>query len=535
MAAPVAAHPRVARRLSSSTPAGRFLLAAGYPLPADLVERSVSRLGWLALGFAIAHAAVYLTGMFVQPGWIAPSKAPAIYTGSMSTAIAAGLLMTLLVWRRLLPSALLLDLGLLFEVLGGLLISLAENSIPWNPAEPIRGHSSLELWVMFFALVVPSTLGKALLATLATTAMGPLGLSMQVLVMNVHAPEPAQWFTLFSPTLLLAGCAVAISRFLYGLGAQVGKARELGSYQLVERLGRGGMGEVWRAQHRMLARSAAIKLIRPEKLEGDDAVALRKRFEREARATAALHSPHTVALYDFGVSEDGSFYYVMELLDGIDLEAMVERFGRQPAARVVQILRQACDSLAEAHAAGLTHRDIKPGNILCCRLGCNYDFVKVLDFGLVKSTGTKESKLTLEGTAAGTPSYMAPEMALGKAEVDARADLYALGCVGYWLLAGRLVFEADSVMAMAVAHVQTTPVAPSQRDGIEAPPELERVILRCLEKNPDRRPQSARELAALLDAVPLPDRWSGRDAEQWWRQHMPPVALPVTGTETTLA
>jgi serine/threonine protein kinase len=218
----------------------------------------------------------------------------------------------------------------------------------------------------------------------------------------------------------------------------------MGSYRLVTLLGKGGMGEVWRARHHMLARDAAIKLIQPDLLSrksGNSAVLLRRRFEQEAKATALLRSPHTVERYDFGVTRDGVFYYVMGLLDGIDLETLVKKFGPQPLARVVNILRQVCRLLADAHSHGMIHRDIKPTNIFLCRMGNEYDFAKVLDFGLVKILNGNETQMTVEGATTGTPAYMAPELALGNSDLDARADLYGLGCVAYWLTTGSLVFE----------------------------------------------------------------------------------------------
>jgi len=313
--------------------------------------------------------------------------------------------------------------------------------------------------------------------------------------------------------------------------------RELGSYRLVERLSTGGMGEVWRAEHRLLGRTAAVKLIRPEICSRDDAQTgtLERRFEREARVTAALRSPHTVTVYDFGTAPDGSFYYAMELLDGFDLEKLVTRFGPQSPERVIHLLLQVCDSLAEAHAHGLIHRDIKPQNIFVSRLGMNYDFVKVLDFGLVKTPepfGGSQIRLTLDGTATGTPAFMAPEMAMGNT-VDARSDIYSLGCVAYRLLTGESVFEGDSPVSVLLAHIQEPPIPPSQRTEMDIPQELERVILACLEKDPGKRPQSAQELAGVLSACPLPEPWNARRAENWWSVHMPDLAAPRNESPTT--
>jgi eukaryotic-like serine/threonine-protein kinase len=292
------------------------------------------------------------------------------------------------------------------------------------------------------------------------------------------------------------------------------------------------MGEVWRARHRMLARDSAIKLIRPEMLisqPGKDAKIIRRRFEQEAKVTAALRSPHTVELYDFGISEDGGFYYVMELLNGIDLETLVSQFGPQPAGRVVELLRQVCQSLAEAHRAGLVHRDIKPTNIFLCRMGIQYDFVKVLDFGLVKTVLSEgESRMTRDGVTTGTPAYMAPEVAMASDQVDGRADLYGLGCVAYWLLTGNLVFDQKGAMAMVMAHVQETPVLPSKRTELAIPEALDRAVMACLAKKPADRPATAEALVAMLDGCN--DTWTPRDAETWWLMNRP--ELLVTTDET---
>lgn len=295
------------------------------------------------------------------------------------------------------------------------------------------------------------------------------------------------------------------------------QALNLGSYQLEELLGRGGMGEVWRAQHRLLARRAAIKLIRPEALGGD--TGRRKlvlaRFEREAQATASLRSPHTIELYDFGVADKGAFFYVMELLDGLDAAVLVERFGPMPAERVTYLLRQVCDSLGEAHATGLIHRDVKPSNILVCRYGRAFDFVKVLDFGLVKPSDTESPQLTADNVVTGTPAFIAPEQVLGTT-LDARSDLYAVGCVAYWLLTGHYVFEGSNAMQVMLEHARGTPVPPSRRTEQAMPQELEQLVMSCLEKDPAKRPQSADGLAEALEEVPVGRSWTQAQARDWW-------------------
>jgi eukaryotic-like serine/threonine-protein kinase len=321
--------------------------------------------------------------------------------------------------------------------------------------------------------------------------------------------------------------AVVISRVVTKLGQQVGKEREMGSYRLLTMLGKGGMGEVWRARHRMLARDAAIKLIQPEMLSGQsgtNALLIQRRFEQEAKTTALLRSPHTVELYDFGITEDGVFYYVMELLDGIDLETLVKRFGPQPSARVVSILCQVCRSLSDAHRHGMIHRDIKPSNILVCRMGGEYDFAKVLDFGLVKILDGSEVGLTVEGATTGTPAYMAPEVSLGN-PIDARTDLYALGCVAYWLTTGRLVFEEKGATATILAHVRKAPTPPSERSDLSVPEWLDRIILMCLAKDPSARPASAETLAQMLEGSNDAGSWSAKNAENWWLTNMPENAV----------
>jgi serine/threonine-protein kinase len=301
--------------------------------------------------------------------------------------------------------------------------------------------------------------------------------------------------------------------------------KRIGNYKLVELLGRGGMGEVWKAKHRLLARRVALKLIRPEVLGADEATdrdAI-SRFEREAQATAALRSHHTIDVYDFGISNEGCFYYVMELLDGLNLDVFVKRYGPVSCDRGVYLLRQVCRSLTEAHGNEMIHRDIKPANIYVCRLGPECDFIKVLDFGLVKTRREMQKAVahpSVKGVVAGTPGFMAPEMATGKPGIDGRADIYSLGCVAYWLVTGQLVFEADSPLAMVAEHIQSEPTAPSKRSEVEIPESLEQVILSCLEKDPAARPQTMRELDRLLARCEPGQVWDAEKARDWWDLHM---------------
>jgi len=305
----------------------------------------------------------------------------------------------------------------------------------------------------------------------------------------------------------------------------------LDRYRLVEKLGAGGMGEVWLAKHQLLARPAAVKVIRPEALGNvEQRASIIKRFQREAQTTATLSSPNTVRLYDFGVSETGSFYFVMELLNGINLESMVERFGPLPPQRVVMLLRQYCRSLSEAHAAGLVHRDIKPANLFVCQMGREFDFLKVLDFGVVKHTvNDEDTVLTDKGGISGTPGYMAPEAILGVQEVDGRADLYALGCVAFWMLTGMLVFESDNAIQMMMHHTNKKPELPSRLAEVTIPKGLDEIVLACLEKSPENRPASADEVWQILGQVELGEPWTQEHAEAWWQLHMPELASSRTG------
>jgi len=296
----------------------------------------------------------------------------------------------------------------------------------------------------------------------------------------------------------------------------------IGSYSLIEQLGAGGMGEVWLARHQLLARPAAVKIVRESMIAvSDDAQALRQRFAREAETTATLQSPHTVQLFDFGMTDTGVFYYVMERLRGMDLQRMVERHGSLPLARVIFLLQQACLSLSEAHALGLVHRDIKPANLFVCRLGVEFDFLKVLDFGVVSQQGRESiAAITITGMVPGTPAFLAPELVSGVDVFDGRADIYALGCVAFWLLTGRPPFEAADAMSLLRLHSTTVPCPPSTF-AASIPGEMDALVLDCLSKDPARRPQSAETVWDRLEAVPISSRWDQHAAREWWRTHEP--------------
>ncbi len=488
-----------------------------------MVEDAVARLFWVCLTCDVLLILSVLLNRLLQPDLVALMRTPA-----MALTWLAVLLLSLGIgsayrWR-LLPPVIILNLGLAFEVLVAFAISFSETAVPMNTGRPVHGISEVVVWIGMVGLLIPNRPRIKILVALASASMWPLAYALNLRLYG-YEPLPLNrllvW--MYAP-YLMALMTYAISKRIFIMEKAVQKVRELGSYSLDSLIGKGGMGEVWRARHHMLARDAAIKLIRADVMAGQSGYqyeVTRKRFEREAQAIASLKCPHTVELFDFGVSQDGSFFYVMELLDGISLEVMVEKFGPQPASRVIHILRQVCESLEEAHRRGLVHRDIKPTNIFACAVGIESDFAKVLDFGLVKHISQKDTvHLTAEGTAAGTPAYLAPEIAMGEEQIDGRADLYGLGCVAYFLLTGVPVFDEKTATATALAHVQKNPVPPSQRTEVHVPSRLEETVLRCLAKKPSERPPSAMELSRLLEESGVPE-WTRENAAQWWQTYLP--------------
>jgi eukaryotic-like serine/threonine-protein kinase len=395
--------------------------------------------------------------------------------------------------------------------------------------------SWIALLILIFAMLAPGVPRRMLISSLVAASFDPLA-HLVVWMFGGPAPTLVGTFILSWPSYACAFVVVVPAKVLHRMSRRLKEAQELGSYHLIEPLGRGGMGEVWRAEHRLLARDAAIKLVRPEVLGArneQEAQIVLRRFEREAQATAALNSPHTIQVFDFGMTQEGTFYYVMELLVGRDLESLVREFGPLPASRTIYLLRQVCHSLADAHARGLVHRDIKPANIYVCRMGLDYDFAKVLDFGLVKirNRSTDDSLTTMDHSTTGTPAYMAPESILGDGEVDRRADVYALGCVAYFALTGSLVFEADTSMKMLMHHLHTQPTRPSERTELPIPRELDDLVLACLQKDPALRPQNAGELLNMAYGCRCDEGWGQEEARRWWQTHLP----DLTGAQRVLA
>jgi serine/threonine-protein kinase len=508
-------------------------------LPAEMLADQLRRLATFSVVAAACWTFGLLMDLFVVPIMLrqaVPAVAIGLEVAGILTAAA------LFGYVRFAPHAAetKIAVGLASMVANAAAIAVL-NAAFWRDALP---HAPVVSWtgvvILIYAMICPAAPRRMLPAVLLAATMDPLVMWVMY-ARGLPTLPPLTAFLHYLPNYICAGLAMVPYRIVHRLGRRLREAQELGSYQLVELLGRGGMGEVWRAEHRLLARDAAVKLVRPEVLgagTAGDAEVIRRRFEREAQATAALSSPHTIKVFDYGVTNDGTFYYVMELLAGRDLESLVREFGPVPADRAMFLLRQACHSLADAHARGLVHRDVKPANIYVCRLGLEYDFVKVLDFGLVKlrhsGAGSATELRTVDQTLAridhttGTPAYMAPEIILGETDVDRRADVYALGCVAYYLLTGQLVFEADTPMKMLLQHVQAEPIRPSQRTELPIPRELDDLVLACLQKNPDRRPQNAEELFNLAQRCRTCETWGQPQARLWWETHLAELCGPLT-------
>ncbi len=352
--------------------------SAARGMPRDLLRQASHRLELVSLLLAAACAiGLVLNNSLRAAGWELRPNA-LLHNVIFLTLIAVSMTVAWLSRRGRMEPQRLLGLGLIYEVTVAFGIALLDNLAPFSSDRPLDRVSWLCIWIVMFPMLVPARPAKALVASLAAASTWPLAFFTIGLSLGVASPAPRIVALSFLGNYIAAVLALVPTLVIRRLGADVQKAREMGSYELVEPLGQGGMGEVWRARHKMLARPAAIKLIRPEALglqKGQLAERMVRRFEREAQATAALNSPHSVELYDFGVTGDGTFYYVMEILHGLDLETLVRRFGAVPADRAVHLLLQACDSLADAHHAGLIHRDIKPANVYACTKGLKHDFV----------------------------------------------------------------------------------------------------------------------------------------------------------------
>lgn len=381
----------------------------------------------------------------------------------------------------------------------------------------MTGPQTAALLLLIHAALVPSSLwtqiGLALVAT-ATYPAIQLAIPGERWSLNGSVAEG-------TATIAIAGAvSILLTKTLYDFRAKPPERGRFGPYEVKGELRRGGMGQVFFGFHSLLQRPAAIKVMRPTGEENTETALAR--FEREVRLCSLLSHPNTVTIFDFGRTEEDTFYYAMEFLAGGDLQRVVEKYGPLPPGRVVHILLQVCGSLAEAHSKGIIHRDIKPSNIFLSHRGGVYDFVKVLDFGLAKRLSPDETAgLTKSGIVFGTPRYIAPEGVHGSSHVDGRADLYNLGAVAYWMLAGRPVFDSGSAMEVLIDHVKTPPLPFAETSEVPVPNELEEIVMKCLEKDPADRFQSAVELAEAIESSSTAGSWSQRKALDWWELHNP--------------
>jgi serine/threonine-protein kinase len=499
------------------------------------LQRRVSLFGLVAggigLGFLAVRAVEYLAIPVLGPPWF-------LHPSFTMHGVGAGTLLALgVLLRRGTRSVRFIHTA---EAIGLLVSCAAYEVMGVFIPDAVRPDTillmALNVALMARALYVPSTAKRTLVLTVL------VGLTLvPVTYWMYRDTDPAMWREFFGdqsitatrvaataawgsfqwwvPTVILTTLA---SHVIYGLRREARKARQLGQYTLVEKLGEGGMGRVYRAKHAMLRRPAAVKLLLPEKMSEGALV----RFEKEVQLTAALSHPNTVTIFDYGRTPDGVFYYAMELLDGPTLQEVVALDGAQPPGRVVHVLAQAAGALAEAHAVGLIHRDIKPANVMLVCPGGVPDVVKVVDFGLVKELGPDHTaSLTNADVITGTPQYMSPEAITAPMTLDARADIYALGAVGYFLLTGEHLFTGSTAVEICSHHLHTTPVPPSERigDASRVPEALEALILGCLEKKRDDRPASAAAVRAALLGLEGVETWGERESARWWRDRGPDV------------
>jgi tRNA A-37 threonylcarbamoyl transferase component Bud32 len=511
-----------------------------YSLPPQILDRAADGLCWISLISAVTSVALTAIQHTLQPEFAAAWANPALRITSLGVFF---LSVGFAVVRRAgwLSKQRLLDASIFYQVAIAFACGLFEGAAYKNPDTVVVGVSAIAVWMMLCGRLIPNAPLKSAVTAILCVAMWPLAYWVDLKIYGYQPMPLTRMLVWVLPLVIIGIWMYVLNSRIITFYIQQQRAEDVGSYVLTNPIGKGGMGEVWRARHKTLARDAAVKLIRPEVLHsstGRQELLLRKRFEREAQVTASLRSPHTVALYDFGKTKDGAFYYVMELLEGIDLQSLVERFGPMEPARVANILHQVSQSLEEAHRAGLVHRDIKPRNIIVGKLGLEYDFAKVLDFGLVKTLhdGDPDRTLTtMEGVTTGTPAYLSPEVAMGTHAIDGRSDLYSLGCTAYFLLTGHLVFEAPTPTAYAIAHVQTAPQPIHERSELPVPAGLEAIVMQLLEKDPADRIQTAHDLARRLRALPDVAEWCPERAEQWWETNLPEMTLRVQDMETAEA
>ena len=409
-------------------------------------------------------------------------------------------------------------------------LSAIEQAVEMAAFEPVQMSGSTTVVLLFMAAMIPWQVRyQAILAGVAIVAY-PLAYAWT----SARFPEiSAYWASsdlnasLFEPLTIrtvIALASIIISKMMYNMRVRLEAAERLGNYVLEGEIGKGGMGRVFKTTHALIRRPTAVKVLRVE--SGDRS--LLTRFEREVRLSATLTHPNSITIYDYGRMDEWTLYYAMELLDGMDLRDTVRRFGPMPPNRTIYILDQICGSLAEAHERGIIHRDLKPPNVFLARLGGMFDFVKVLDFGLAKQLEIEgmeqvdedSMNLTQIGMLIGTPLYISPEGAKRKGDLDARSDIYCLGCIAFWMLTGRAPFPADSAPEALAGHIKSPAPAPSEYSEHDIPQALDTFVLKCLEKEPDDRYQTVREVEAALRSVPLEEVWDAEQAREWWEENV---------------
>ena len=497
-------------------------------MPKDIERGVPKRLSY------VGFMAAVLLGLLVAVG---PLRDVEFTTGrvGMHVLFAVGIVVSLVVgfklrkgeWERTRVTG----IGLAYHVFIGVLVWVLELSVPFGDVTHTPGVPTVSVWLLVFPMLVPAPAKWSAIANALIVLAGPV-----VMWGFVRAGQPdvdfARALLWFIAAAVTAGVGTAASARLYGVEKKVTELRTAGSYRLIEPLRSGGMGTVWRAQHKMLARPAAIKMIRADQ-EALTSTATR-RFAREAQATAALRSPHTVELYDFGNTEDGTLYYVMELLEGVDLEHVLSTYGRLAPERVAHIALQVCESLAEAHSVGILHRDIKPGNIHLGVVGGVPDFAKVLDFGIAAWLPPSGARHEDDLEIIGTPGFMSPQALDGVLEPS--GDIYALGCVMYRALTGDPVFSGEAALEIIIRHRDDEPLEPTLRaPGLKMPPALEDLVMRCLSKTTADRPSSAAAMATELREILREHPWDRDEAMRWWKQTHGDERDEIATAETVVA
>jgi hypothetical protein len=505
-----------------------FGIAANMPRVGDgrgSVELAASRVPNASLQFTLGFLLLYVTCLLAgNAGFMSATEQRPTFPLADVAAIITTFLGIGTLWLARRPGvepSLILNVFAAYEIAAALGVSLFENWGAGPESIYLRGVPLVALVIMVFPLVVSTTLMRQTLTALLAGAMYPLSIAVSHLLNGTTWPD--------GPTLIVANVSVGLAVMLACFPSTIVhddswrvQRSVLGNYRLLNRLARGGMGEIWRAEHVRLRRHAAVKFISPRPGQGAEMVPsdLERRFELEARVVSSLRSPHTVELYDFGFATDGTPFIVMELLEGMDLETFVDDFGPVTPARTIAILQHVCRSLAEAHTKGLVHRDLKPANIHISRDGIEPDFCKVLDFGLAHFHAARvpdPDHNGLSSTVVGTPSFMAPETIRGQGYVGPQADIYALGCTAFWLLTGRSPYEADSVKEMLTAHLHSEPRSLQALSPNPVPEELDAIVRSCMHKNPSQRPSSAEDLLERLDALRAENPWTRADSLRWWQ------------------